>query len=85
MTDYKTSKEAFVSGMTGSSIRHINMISLAALVSLDVFCNRDIQLIAISKVLYCIVLCAPDASAPPTGPSILLWKCSRSSFRSFSR
>lgn len=31
--DYKTSKEAFVSGMTGSSIGHINMVSLASLVS----------------------------------------------------
>ncbi|KAI0736482.1 GWT1-domain-containing protein [Fomitopsis betulina] len=33
MADYKTSKEAFVSGMTGSSIGHINMLSLAALSS----------------------------------------------------
>lgn len=31
--NYKASKEAFVSGMTGSSIGHINMVSLAALVS----------------------------------------------------
>lgn len=30
--DYKSSKEAFVSGMTGSSVTHINLISLAALV-----------------------------------------------------
>lgn len=30
--DYKTSKEAFVSGMTGSSVGHINLISLVALV-----------------------------------------------------
>ncbi|KZT66714.1 hypothetical protein DAEQUDRAFT_674575 [Daedalea quercina L-15889] len=34
MTDYKTSKEAFVSGMTGSTIGHINMVSLAALSSI---------------------------------------------------
>ncbi|OCH86733.1 GWT1-domain-containing protein [Obba rivulosa] len=34
MADYKTSKEAFVSGMTGSSIGHINMVSLAALSSI---------------------------------------------------
>jgi len=34
MGDYKTSKEAFVSGMTGSSIGHINMISLVALASI---------------------------------------------------
>ncbi|OBZ76469.1 Carboxypeptidase S1 [Grifola frondosa] len=32
-TDYKTSKEAFVSGMTGSSIGHINLVSLVALSS----------------------------------------------------
>ncbi|CCM00862.1 uncharacterized protein FIBRA_02908 [Fibroporia radiculosa] len=32
--DYKTSKEAFVSGMTGSSIGHVNMVSLAALSSM---------------------------------------------------
>lgn len=31
--DYKTSKEAFVSGMTGSSIGHINLVSLTALAS----------------------------------------------------
>ena len=29
---YKTSKEAFVSGMTGSSITHVNLVSLVALV-----------------------------------------------------
>ncbi|KAI0764344.1 GWT1-domain-containing protein [Trametes elegans] len=31
--DYKASKEAFVSGMTGSSIWHINAVSLAAMLS----------------------------------------------------
>lgn len=31
--NYKTSKEAFVSGMTGSSIFHVNVISAVALVS----------------------------------------------------
>ena len=30
--DYKSSKEAFVSGMTGSTIGHINMVSLVSLV-----------------------------------------------------
>lgn len=30
--DYKHSKEAFVSGMTGSTVSHVNMISLVALV-----------------------------------------------------
>ncbi|KAH8103095.1 GWT1-domain-containing protein [Cristinia sonorae] len=34
MSDYKSSKEAFVSGTTGSSIGHVNMISLVALVSI---------------------------------------------------
>jgi len=29
---YKEAKEAFVSGMTGSSIKHVNVLSLAALV-----------------------------------------------------
>ena len=32
MSDYKASKEAFVSGTTGSSITHINIISAVALV-----------------------------------------------------
>jgi hypothetical protein len=32
MTDYKASKEDFVSGTTGSSIAHINIISTVALV-----------------------------------------------------
>lgn len=32
MSDYKASKEAFVSGMTGSSVTHINIISTVALV-----------------------------------------------------
>ncbi|KAH9848063.1 GWT1-domain-containing protein [Lenzites betulinus] len=35
--DYKTSKEAFVSGMTGSSIGHINMVSLASLISIALY------------------------------------------------
>ena len=34
--DYKASKEAFVTGMTGSSIGHINLVSLASLVSSSV-------------------------------------------------
>jgi hypothetical protein len=32
--DYKHSKEAFVSGMTGSTVSHINVIALVALVRL---------------------------------------------------
>ncbi|KAI1795530.1 GWT1-domain-containing protein [Ganoderma leucocontextum] len=32
--DYKASKEAFVSGMTGSTIGHINLVSLASLLSI---------------------------------------------------
>ncbi|KAI0816924.1 GWT1-domain-containing protein [Trametes gibbosa] len=35
--DYKASKEAFVSGMTGSSIGHINMVSLASLMSIALY------------------------------------------------
>ncbi|KAI0797327.1 GWT1-domain-containing protein [Irpex lacteus] len=34
MDDYKTSKEAFVSGMTGSSIGHVNMVFLVGLASI---------------------------------------------------
>ncbi|KIP02797.1 hypothetical protein PHLGIDRAFT_111619 [Phlebiopsis gigantea 11061_1 CR5-6] len=33
-TDYKTLKEAFVSGQTGSSMGHVNMISLVSLMSI---------------------------------------------------
>jgi hypothetical protein len=32
--DYNHSKEAFVSGMTGSTVSHVNMIALVALVCL---------------------------------------------------
>ena len=34
---YKKAKEDFVSGMTGSSITHVNLVSLVALVSLMSF------------------------------------------------
>ncbi|KIM82775.1 hypothetical protein PILCRDRAFT_820061 [Piloderma croceum F 1598] len=37
MDDYKSSKEAFVSGMTGSSVSHINMISMVALSSIALY------------------------------------------------
>ncbi|KAF9781098.1 GWT1-domain-containing protein [Thelephora terrestris] len=37
MSDYKASKEAFVSGATGSSITHINMISAVALSSIALY------------------------------------------------
>ncbi|TFK43019.1 GWT1-domain-containing protein [Crucibulum laeve] len=36
-TDYKSAKEAFVSGMTGSSINHVNHISLVALASVSLY------------------------------------------------
>lgn len=39
--DYKTEKEAFVSGMTGSSVGHVNMVSLAALVYVGLLSDRD--------------------------------------------
>ena len=32
-TNYKESKEAFVSGATGSSVLHVNLVSSVALVS----------------------------------------------------
>ncbi|KAI0712736.1 GWT1-domain-containing protein [Cerioporus squamosus] len=35
--NYKASKEAFVSGMTGSSIGHINMLSFASLLSIALY------------------------------------------------
>ncbi|KAJ2919754.1 hypothetical protein MD484_g653, partial [Candolleomyces efflorescens] len=37
MGNYKKEKEAFVSGMTGSSITHINLVSLAALASIFLY------------------------------------------------
>ncbi|KAG2127176.1 uncharacterized protein EDB93DRAFT_1109387 [Suillus bovinus] len=36
MNDYKASKEAFVSGMTGSTVFHVNMISGVALMDIGV-------------------------------------------------
>ena len=35
--NYKSSKEAFVSGATGSSITHVNLVSAAALVRILIF------------------------------------------------
>jgi phosphatidylinositol glycan class W len=35
MSSYKSAKEAFVSDATGSSVFHVNAISLVALVSLE--------------------------------------------------
>lgn len=40
--DYKHSKEAFVSGMTGSTVSHVNMIALVALVCLHPLLSRGI-------------------------------------------
>ena len=37
--DYKAEKEAFVSGGTGSSVGHVNMVSLAALVCVTCLLN----------------------------------------------
>lgn len=34
-SEYKASKEAFVSGMTGSTVFHVNMISSVALVRIS--------------------------------------------------
>jgi hypothetical protein len=40
--DYKHSKEAFVAGMTGSTVTHVNMIALVALVCLHPLFTRGI-------------------------------------------
>ncbi|KAI0783212.1 GWT1-domain-containing protein [Abortiporus biennis] len=37
MGDYKSTKEAFVSGMTGSSVAHVNLISLVSLTSVALY------------------------------------------------
>ncbi|KAJ7057956.1 GWT1-domain-containing protein [Mycena amicta] len=37
MDDYKTAKEAFVSGMTGSTVSHVNLISCVALASIALY------------------------------------------------
>ena len=36
--DYKVKKEAFVTGMTGSTVMHVNLVSLAALVRMLSIC-----------------------------------------------
>ncbi|KAH9944887.1 GWT1-domain-containing protein [Amylocystis lapponica] len=50
--DYKTSKEAFVSGMTGSSIAHINMISLVALFSVTLYSALRTRLPASASISF---------------------------------
>ena len=53
--DYKASKEAFVSGMTGSSILHVNIVSSVAFVRAMVCCFRSaawlIRLPGITRVI----------------------------------
>lgn len=45
MSDYKASKEAFVSGATGSSVTHINIISAVALVYPPFLLAHTLQII----------------------------------------
>lgn len=44
MDNYKQEKEAFVSGMTGSSVGHINLVSLAALASVTLYASLRTRL-----------------------------------------
>jgi hypothetical protein len=59
--DYKLSKEAFVSGMTGSTVSHVNMIALVALVRLHPLSLHPTRhlLTMQPQGLYCVTLCHP--------------------------
>lgn len=68
--DYKHSKEAFVSGMTGSTVAHVNMIALVALV-----CRHPLVLpttFAHDRLqgLYCATLRHPLTLATTEIPSL---------------
>jgi phosphatidylinositol glycan class W len=41
--NYKSAKEAFVSNMTGSSVGHLNLLSLAALVRSAIYMFRRVM------------------------------------------
>ncbi|KAI8996653.1 GWT1-domain-containing protein [Trametes punicea] len=80
--DYKASKEAFVSGMTGSSVVHINKVSLSALISIALYCavktrlppNRPLSFLSevVLLVLPLIFSVTVFANAPGTLCLILL-------------
>ncbi|KAF7972112.1 hypothetical protein HWV62_18820 [Athelia sp. TMB] len=62
MSEYKSAKEAFVSGMTGSSIGHVNAISAVALASIALHSSLKSRLPATSALQFvaeCIVLVLP--------------------------
>ncbi|KDQ32594.1 hypothetical protein PLEOSDRAFT_1073093 [Pleurotus ostreatus PC15] len=62
MDNYKTSKEAFVSNMTGSSIGHINLVSSAALASIGLysaFQSRFSPHISNHPLASCLILVLP--------------------------
>ncbi|KAJ3494214.1 hypothetical protein NLJ89_g10855 [Agrocybe chaxingu] len=60
--DYKAAKEAFVSGMTGSSITHINLISLVALIAVALYaaiCTRVAPIRSIGFLVSWTILVLP--------------------------
>ncbi|KIJ64800.1 hypothetical protein HYDPIDRAFT_111404 [Hydnomerulius pinastri MD-312] len=60
--DYKTSKEAFVSGMTGSTVLHINTICAVALASVALHSALRSRLVALKSMPFlveCLVLILP--------------------------
>ncbi len=57
--DYKHSKEAFVSGMTGSTVSHVNMITLIVLVCLRPLLLHAGSLTMQLQGLYCITFRHP--------------------------
>lgn len=58
-SSYKSSKEAFVSGMTGSSVTHVNTISLVALVGVHEFHVESSDRLSLSRFLLLFIpLCA---------------------------
>ncbi|KAJ7171681.1 GWT1-domain-containing protein [Mycena crocata] len=62
MSNYKVSKEAFVSGMTGSSVSHVNIISSVALASIALYSTLQTRIYrtrVIPFFLSCIVLPLP--------------------------
>jgi len=61
--DYKHSKESFVSGMRGSTVSHVNMMALVALVCLRPLLSRAAFAYLQSQGLYCATFRHPLALA----------------------
>ncbi|KAJ7081634.1 GWT1-domain-containing protein [Mycena belliarum] len=62
MNDYKAAKEAFVSGMTGSTVSHINLISSVALVSIALYSTLQTRIYVGREIPFlqsCVVLVLP--------------------------